>query len=93
MIIPNTQTRFIPSPKMCIGIIFCFGVIASIALLLAALLAVSYLLNLTLAVIGEVAAHIAALYASSDNVVKLLMLCLVAYAAVKIGRPVLRSLR
>jgi 4-amino-4-deoxy-L-arabinose transferase-like glycosyltransferase len=69
---------------------FVAGIIALVALVVAALVALVWFVSLCVTVIVELGTHIALLYTQSDPVVKLLMLVLIAYAAVKLLRLVRR---
>ncbi len=76
------QTAFIPNVQLCIGVVACVG------LLLGALIAAAYLLNLTVTLLCEIADHIATLYQHSDPAMQLLMLFIVGYCIFKAARSV-----
>ncbi len=82
------QTAFIPNVQLCIGFVFSVGVVACVGLLLGALIAAAYLLNLTVTVLCETADHIATLYQHSDPAMQLLMLFIVSYCIFKAARSV-----
>ncbi|GCF11776.1 hypothetical protein [Dictyobacter arantiisoli] len=89
MYIPHMKqgkSQFTPNFQLCFFIIYSIGLLASIALVLAAIMAVVYILNLTMTVIGEGIAHIASLYSSSDSFTKLLLLCILGYILYRVGR-------
>lgn len=73
------QTAFIPNVQLCIGFVFSIGVVACVGLLLGALIAVAYLLNLTVTVIVELSQHIASTYVHADPTVQFLMVCVAGY--------------
>jgi hypothetical protein len=80
------QTAFIPNIQLCIGFVFSVGVLACVGLLLGALIAAAYLLNLTVAVLVETGQHIADLYQHSDPTMQLLMLIIIGYCIFQASR-------
>lgn len=93
IIIEKQQSRFTPNLQVCFVAVFGLGVISAFALVIAALVAVAYLLNLAMGVLVECCTHIAALYAGSDSAIKLFILFLIGYCLVKLVRSASRSLR
>lgn len=77
--LPHVQSSFTPDMSKFLPAIFVLGFCTLCALALVALVAVAYLLNLTVSVFFEVAAHLQVLYSSSDNLIKLLFIALVAF--------------
>jgi hypothetical protein len=62
------------------------GVVACVGLVLGALVAAAYLLNLTMTVLVETGQQIGALYQRSDPAMQLLMLFIVGCCIFKAGR-------
>jgi hypothetical protein len=82
------QTAFLPNRQLCIGFVFSIGVVACVGLLLGALIAVAYLLNVTVTVIAELGQHIASTYTHADPTVQLFMLCIAGYLIYRFFRSV-----
>jgi len=80
------QTAFIPNVQLCIGFVFSVGVVACVGLLLGALIAAAYLLNLTMTVLVETGQHIGDLYQRSDPAMQLLILVIVGYCLYRFFR-------
>jgi hypothetical protein len=87
------KTQLSLNYQMCVYLIFSIGVLATGALILAGLVALAFLLNLSITVFCEVAGHIGALYSSADSFTKLLMLCIVGYVLFRVCRHVTREVR
>lgn len=82
---------FAPNMQLCVLIVFAVGVIASFLLIVAALVAAAYILNLAMVSMCELATHIAALYNGSDSLIKLLILCVFGYVLTRLARSAYRS--
>jgi len=82
------QTAFIPNVQLCIGFVFSIGVVACVGLLLGALIAAAYLLNLTMTVIAELGEHIASTYVHADPAVQFFMLVIAGFCVFKFFRSV-----
>jgi len=82
------QTAFIPNIQLCIGFVFSVGVIACVGLVLSALMAAAYLLNLTMTVIAELGCSIASTYAHVDPTVQCFMLAIAGFCILKFFRCV-----
>lgn len=80
------QTAFIPNIQLCIGFVFSMGVVACTGILLAALVAAAYLLNLTMTVINEQGQHIASTYAHADPTVQFFMLFIAGCVVCRVVR-------
>jgi len=93
MIILEKHSKFVPDPRIGIMVIFSIGVVAAIALLIAALVAVAWLVNLAMATVAELSSSIASLYGRADPFTQLLIICCVAYGLYRVVRSVFRSLR
>lgn len=82
----SSQARFVPSAQTCMFLIFSIGVVATFALIVGAIVAAAYVLNLAVQTICEISVHIASLYISADPTIKLLMIVLASYCLVKLVR-------
>lgn len=82
----SEQSRFVPSAQTCMFLIFCIGVVATFALIVGAIVAAAYVLNLAVATLLTLASSIITLYNHSDPVIQLLMLVLAGYCLVKLVR-------
>jgi hypothetical protein len=82
---------FAPNIQLCVLLVFAIGVITSFLLVIAALVAAAYILNLAMVSISELATHIAALYNESDSLVKLLLICIIGYVLAWLARSAYRS--
>jgi len=80
------ETAFIPNTQLCIGFVFSMGVVMCVGILLAALMAAAYLLNLTVTVINEQAHNIASTYVHADPTVQFLMLFVAGCVVYRIAR-------
>lgn len=89
----QSKTLFTPNLQMVSLAIFAIGIITTFALLIAAIVAVAWLLNLAMSVVCELAANITTLYTSSDSFVKLLIICIIGYVLARIARRAYSSLR
>jgi hypothetical protein len=83
--------QFAPNMQLCVLIVFAVGVVASFMLIIAALVATAYILNLAMMSISELATHIATLYNGSDSLVKLLILCIFGSILARLARSAYRS--
>ena len=79
--------------QICLVAIFTLGTVTVVALALAALFAISYLLNLTVSAIAESMHHIAVLYSGSDSLTKVIILLLGGWCLFKLARSAVCSLR
>jgi hypothetical protein len=83
--------QFAPNAQLCVLIIFAIGVIASFLLVIAALIAAAYVLNLAMTAISELATSITTLYNGSDSLVKLLLICIIGYVLARLACSAYRS--
>ena len=74
-------------------VVFWTGALTLVALALGAFIAVIYLINLVLDAVTELAAHLSALYTSTDSLGKILLLIVGLYIVSKLAPWALRSLR
>jgi magnesium-transporting ATPase (P-type) len=81
---------FQPDTRLIVGIIFSVGVVASLALVLGALIAVAYLLNVAVSALGELASNITSVYGRSDSTMQFFMLFLMFYGVFHVVRFVTR---
>jgi hypothetical protein len=88
----NTSKKFCPDPSLVIMLIFSFGVIMAVMLLLLALVAAAYLLNVTVSALSETVSTLHLLYGRSDSLTQLLLLTIIGYCVVRAGRSAIRSL-
>jgi hypothetical protein len=89
----GTKSFTIPAEGKMVGVIasvLTFGTLALVVL--AAVVAIAYFLNLTVEVLVSLCAHIATLYNHSDSAVQLLMVCIAGYLLLKVFHLVKRSL-
>lgn len=86
----NIQQSFQPDTRLVISIIFSIGVVASIALILCALIVAAYLLNIAVSALAELAGNIASVYNRSDSLMQFFMLFLMLYCAFHVVRFVAR---
>jgi hypothetical protein len=86
----NIQQSFQPDTRLVISIVFSIGVIASLALILGALIAVAYLLNVAVSALAELASNIASVYNRSDSLMQFFMLFIGCYIAFHVVRFVAR---
>ena len=87
------RSKFTPSVQTGILVIFSLGVLTSITLIIAALVAVAWLLNLAMTAIAELSTNIAHLFTHADPFTQLLLLCVVGYCLFKLARSAYRSLK
>lgn len=71
-------------------LIFSIGIVASVALIIAAVVAVAYLLDLAMTELCQFAANISELYHHADSFVQLLVLCLLAFLCYTLVRTFVR---
>jgi len=96
MIIPEQKQHsasFTPNIQLCVYIIFAIGVAATCGLVVGAIIAVSYLINLAMTVLVESVAHISQLYTTSDSFTKLLILCIIGYCLLKLAIRAYKSFK
>lgn len=93
MIILEKQSKFTPNAQLGIMLVFSLGVLAAIALLIAALVAVAWFLNLAMATVAELSSNISALYGHSDAFTQFLLVCVVGYCLARVIRSASRSFR
>lgn len=74
-------------------IIFSIGIIASVALIIAGLVAVAYILNIAMVALCQIATNIQSLYAHADSFVQLLVLCLLALLFCKLAGFCVRCIK
>ena len=80
------QSRFVPHAQTCMFLIFCIGVAATFTLIVGAIVAVAYVLNLAVSTVITLASTIATLYGHADPAIQLLMIVLAGYCLVKLVR-------
>jgi len=80
-----------PDTRLIIAIIFSIGVVASIALVLAAVIAAAYLLNVAVSALGELAGNIASVYSRSDSLMQFFMLFIGCYIAFRMACLMIRT--
>jgi hypothetical protein len=83
---PSSQSRFVPNAQTCMFLIFCIGVVATFALIVGAIVAAAYVLNLAVATLVTLASAIDTLYLHADPAIQLLMIVLAGYCLVKLVR-------
>jgi hypothetical protein len=83
--------QFAPNMQLCVLLFFAIGVIASFLLVIAALVAAAYILNLAMNAISELATSMTTLYNGSGSLVKLLILCIIGYVLARLARSAYRS--
>lgn len=88
IIIENTphQSKFAPNAQACMFLVFSIGVVATFALIVGAIIAAAYVLNLAVQTLCELSTHLASLYLSADPAIKLLMIILAGYCLIKLVR-------
>lgn len=86
----SSQSQFVPSAQTCMLLVFCMGVVATFALIVGAIVAAAYMLNLAVATVVGLASTIATLYMRSDPAIQLLMIVLAGYCLVKLVGPLAR---
>lgn len=64
-------------------IIFSIGIVSSVALIIGAIVGVAYLLNRAMIALVDISRNISLLYHHADSFVQLLILCLLAFIAIK----------
>lgn len=89
----QSKTLFVPNIQMISLVIFAIGLVATFALLIAAIVAAAWLLNLAMTTVCEIAGHISSLYTSSDHLTQLLILCVAGYVLARVARSAYRSLQ
>lgn len=67
-------------------IIFSIGIVASLALIIAAVVAVAYMLALAMTELCQLASTISDLYHHADSFTQLIVLCLLAFLTYKLVR-------
>lgn len=82
----SSQSRFVPNAQTCMFLIFCIGVVATFALIVGAIVAAAYVLNLAMATLVTMTSAITTLYVHSDPAIQLLMIVLAGYCLVKLVR-------
>lgn len=87
----QSKTLFIPNLQILTIAVFAIGLVATFTLLIAAIVAAAWFLNLAMSVVCEIAGHISSLYSSSDHLTQLLILCVVGYVLMRVARSAYRS--
>jgi hypothetical protein len=87
----QSKTLFVPNIQMVSLAIFAIGIISTFALLIGAIVAVAWLLNLAMTAVCEIAGHISTLYTGSDSFTRLLIICIIGYALARVIRSAYRS--
>ena len=77
-----------PNVQVCMGIIFSLGVVTGVVLLLGALIAAAYLLNVAVGAVAELGSHITSVYNHSDSLMQFFILFLLLYGVFYVGRHV-----
>lgn len=88
----KSTSAFIPNIQLATYLLIALGVIFAFLLIIGGIVLAAYVVDLAMSALCEIAQHIASLYASSDDIIKLLILCIVAYCVIKVVRFAYRSL-
>lgn len=89
----QSKTLFVPNIQTLTIAVFAIGLVATFTLLIAAIVAAAWLLNLAMTVVCEIAGHISSLYSGSDHLTQLLILCIIGYVLARVVRRAYRSLQ
>ena len=86
------KTTFQPNMQLVSAYIYLLGVLAAFGIILVALWAVAYLLNLVVRSICEIGADIQHVFASSSAPLQLFIILLFAYSGYRLFKAIRRSL-
>lgn len=71
-------------------IVFSIGIVSSVAIIIAAVVAVAYMLDIAMTALSQIANNISSLYGHADSFTQLIVICLLAFLFYKLARAFLR---
>ncbi len=88
------STFILPTDKafILLATVLTVGVVGCLAIILSAVIAVAYLLNLTISAVCELVTHLSLVYNQGDSLVKLLCWVIIAFLLTKIWPSIRQSI-